>query len=357
MYYIIVLYIILSIIIYIAIQKYDQQSARNVKVILFNLLFVLLTLIMGLRGLSVGVDTINYLKIFNNIANTPLERLICNFFYDDLEIGFVIYTKIIACIWNNYQFFLLVSAFIFCWSFKRFIRHTTHDFFIASIIFTSIGIYLGAFNILRQMLAVAILSNAWIYLEKRKYLLTILFSLIALTFHFSSIIFTTVYVLYVIRNRLSLVRIFPIILVIFYFFFETILQDIAPFLGHYGNYMSNHKTVQEANSVIILWLIESLISVFFIYKSRLPSKFRFVGCAVLLYVLMNIIGLRFNYVERLGMYFSPFLIPLFCYLSDYIKNRTIKDLAFLLMNSCFLIYFLISSNTEQYKYTSIILSF
>lgn len=338
-------------------QNYRPAIVVQIKRYYLNILFFILVLIMGLRGISVGVDTLNYLEIFEDISKASFNSLISGFFYGSQEIGFVVYVKLISLIWSNYQFYLLISAFLYCFLFKRFIEHSTKDYFIASIIFLSVGIYLGAFNMFRQMFAIALLINAWLYFKEKRFYLTILISLLAFTFHVSSIFFVIVYVIYALKDRVRIIRFIPLILLLVYGIFDILLDKFAPYLMHYNNYLDNHKTIQEANSVIMLWIIEVIISLYFIYKPQINSSYRFIGCMCMVYVLMNIIGLKFNYIERLGLYFSPFLILLFCNLSDIINNRIVKDILFIGIVSCFLIYFILSTKSEQYMYTSPLLNF
>ena len=328
MYSLIVIFIISSIIVIILAQKYKPIVAQQIKQYYLNILFCILALIMGLRDTSVGVDTFGYLVIFEDISKTPFKTLISDFVYNSQEIGFVIYVKLLSLVWNNYQFYLFVSAFLFCFLFKRFIEHSTKDFCIASVIFLSIGIYLGAFNVFRQMFAVALLANAWLFFKEKRFIPTILISLLAMTFHVSSFCFIVSYVIYALKDRKKLIKIIPVLFLLIYVFFEMLLEKLAPYLTYYNNYLDNHKVIQDANLVIILWVIEIIVSLYFIYSNKTNSSYRFVGCMCIIYVLMNAIGLKFNYVERIGLYFSPFLILLFCNLSDVIKDRTTKDILF-----------------------------
>ena len=352
MYVLVVIFVVLSIAVYVISRAYSPSASKQIKQYYLNILFLLLALIMGLRGVTVGADTDNYRQIFNDIASTSLNIANVGFFYDGIEIGFVMYTKILSIIWREYQFFLLISAVIFCFLMKRFIQHSTADYYIASVVFFSIGIYLSAFNIYRQMLAVAILANAWINFTEKQYAKAILLTLLSTTLHVSAIIFIVVYIAYLFRNNKIVMRAVPLLMILVYITFSDLIVSIAPFMEHYGNYMSNHKVIQEVNTVVILWLIEGAVSLFFIYKSSMSPMRQFLGNMTLMYVLMNLIGLKFNYVERLGLYFAPFLILLFCNLSDIIKNRNVKDVLFLGLITCFLIYFLMSTSTEQYSYVS-----
>lgn len=80
MYIFIVIFIIIFIVAFCAILKCKRFAAIQVKRCGLNMLFLLLALVMGLRGISVGVDTENYGNIFNSIAKVPLDDIFSGFF-------------------------------------------------------------------------------------------------------------------------------------------------------------------------------------------------------------------------------------------------------------------------------------
>ena len=96
--------------------------------------------------------------------------------------------------------------------------------------------------------------------------------------------------------------------------------------------------------VKVLWSIESMIAIFILQKkNRFSQDDRYVAMMSLLYVCLNIVALSFNYIERIGLYLSPFLIMLFDTFYLYIKRIKV-----------IIIYFLMSTSTEQYEYSSIL---
>ena len=70
----------------------------------------------------------------------------------------------------------------------------------------------------------------------------------------------------------------------------------------------------------------------------------------LFYVASNIIGLSFNYFERLGCYFAPFVMITFERFGMQIKNTIIRRMYYCGLVVCFSIYFILSTKTEQYLY-------
>lgn len=126
---------------------------------------MLLTLVAGLRGENVGLDTRSYVSKFECIAGGHPELAY------GLETGFKFLIKCILKIWNNSPFVLTVIAFFTnyliirrLWDFRK----------IASVpcmvLCYYAGFYSFTFNIMRQFLAIAVVFYFSRLLERRKYL-------------------------------------------------------------------------------------------------------------------------------------------------------------------------------------------
>ena len=131
-------------------------------------LFLLLSLIMGFRAISVGVDTLNYYHTFMQISKMNFEDLLIGFTYDDAEIGYVIFIKLISMLFDDYFAFQIITSFLFCFFMIFFIRENAINYITSSVVFIAL-LYLLSFNISRQMLAVSMLAYGWCLYAKKKY--------------------------------------------------------------------------------------------------------------------------------------------------------------------------------------------
>lgn len=315
--------------------------------------FIGLFFVMGFRSIFVGVDTYNYSVLFNSVAKLPLSIIISNYYTYDVEFGFVLFLKMISIFGGNYYLFQVVISFFFCFLMYRFIRDNMKDNYITgTFLFMSIGIYLLAFNITRQMLAVALVANAWSELKKTNSVMCILFGFMALSIHLSSIIAIFILSIYIIRDNRKLLLIVFILILIFPFIFFDLLPFVAKYLTSYGNYFSNTREIQEANMIKILWGIEGFMALYVIFlNKKFNSEDQFVAIMSLINVVSNVISLNFNYFERVGFYFYPFLILLFGILGNSIKDRFLNGIYYISINICFLLFFLRSASVEQYIYS------
>lgn len=338
------------------INKTNPTKSKGFDLISMRILFVILFAIMGFRTVDVGVDTYNYSYIFQLISGASYAKLMsAGFFYESMEIGYALLAKTCSLIVDDYYFFQVVVSGIFCLLCYNFIKENTSNYIFSTLIFSAIGIYLFSFNGMRQAFAIAIVINAWMFLKKNKYCLCAVISVFATFIHLSSIFFIVAFLTYYYRKNNLLTRYYLLILLVFALSFDRVIQFVAEYLTAYQNYYGNTRNIQEANMVKVLWSIESMIAIFILQKkNRFSQDDRYVAMMSLLYVCLNIVALSFNYIERIGLYLSPFLIMLFDTFYLYIKRIKVINAVRTIMFICFIIYFLMSTSTEQYEYSSIL---
>lgn len=350
-YQLLVLYI-LTVAFFYKIIKETQVDSWNGRKYFLIPVFTVLFLIMGCRSISVGVDTSNYSYIYREIVAIPFVDLLDSFYVGSIEIGFALFAKISSLLLDDYYFFQLLNSFLFCFLMGKFIKDNSTNFITATILFVSLGIYLLAFNITRQMLAVAMVANSYTYFSIRKYRIAISLFLLSISFHVSAIVSTLIYLLYCLRGKKKIFSLIPVVLIVFVFAFEIVMSIIGDVFVRYANYYANNREIQEANMVKIIWCLEFLFSLYILYaKNKFNSKNKFVAVMCMIYVVSNYIGLSFNYFERVGLYFSPFLILLFEIYGNSLSNKIVRYGYYTVLNVCFLMFFLRASSSGQYLYT------
>ena len=349
-YQLLVFFILLVAFFYKQLVKNPDPSLKERDIFLIPTFFALFV-VMGFRDVSVGVDTYNYSMIYRDISSKPFWFLLTDYYYESIEIGFVMLAKLSSFILDDYYFFQIVVSFAICFFMYKFIRQNTRDFVTTSIIFMSIGIYLISFNISRQMLAVSIAVNAWNYLKNNDYKRAFIYTSISLLFHISSIVFFLIYIIYYFKYNKKVMASVPLFFILFVFFFQRLMTVISVYIIKYANYYGNNREIQEANMVKILWTVEFLLSLYIFYQKRFNSQEKVISVLCMVYVLTNIIALSFNYFERIGLFFSPFLLLLFGIYGNSIKNVILRKGYYVVINICFLLFFLRAISTPQYIYS------
>lgn len=330
--------------------------------------FTPIIFLMGLRDLSVGVDTLNYYYIYNEVSKASLIQLTNDFYYLDIELGYVILMKIISYI-GNYYFFQLVISSLICMLYIRFIHYNMEYYFIGIILFLGFDIFLLSMNITRQMLAILLIANSWTSLINNKKYTALLFYLLAGLTHTTSWVFFIIFVMYYFRENYFILRLIPVFGVAVIFSYETIIKIMSKLIWRYRNYYQNKKEIMTPGLSVIIWIIIAIISIlllvkcYYKYKKLLREDLEEKNILLkpifenyvysvfsLFYVSSYFIGLRFNYFERFGLYFAPFVILVFERYGNSIRNDFLRRLYFCSLTICFSVFFIIRSSTSQYIY-------
>ena len=342
-------YIFLCGLYYFLHNKYDN---KNVNKIFLILLFIPCSIIMGVRSSNVGVDTWNYERMFYYFSTLSWREICSSFYTDGIEMGFVLLNKLCSLIVDDYFFFQFVFSSVFCMLMALFIYNNSSNVLMSSIIFLGSGLYLTGFNIFRQMLAVAILANSINLLLKGEWKKVVLLVIIATFIHTSSIVFLLVILLYIFRRHVSFLKIILFISLFFAFDWHLVLsltEHVAP--ESYMKYTTNTQDAMNAGFVRILWFIVLVFSFVVVYKKSFLLWQKVIAVSCVVYVCSFWIGLNFNFFERLGLYFQPFIILLFDGIEEKVKPLTLRRLYSFFFIVCFTISFILSSRSDQYIYS------
>ena len=157
---------------------YFAERRNRLKVYILGA--ILLGLLSGCRGISVGTDTKVYSYYFNLMLNGKSESF---------EIGFRYVSQVLLNIFGNEHavfifFALLINILIF-------IRIWTYRDKASLTVMTAIYIFIlfpQSMNVLRQFVALSIVFCFSYFIEKKKYLIFIIAVLLATLFHTSALL-------------------------------------------------------------------------------------------------------------------------------------------------------------------------
>lgn len=310
--------------------RYNKKTINQLSFLLFVLYFV----IMGFRGLYVGEDTYSYYTIYNNVVDYSFSQIIKGE-SDRIEIAYLLLMKICSCIVKSYFFFQVVIAGLYCFVSYKIVSYSRMPI-LACVVFLGTGELLIAFNITRQMLAAAIFCYGFIEMTKKHYKKAILLYILCLTLHTTAILAVICSSIWFLRKNKLLMFISPMLALGLTAITSTLLMIFSNFFGEtYNNYLDNHKVIQTAGLVTILWTIEFLISCYIIWNKKFRITEKVMSIMPLLYIAFNVIGLEFNYAERMGIYFLPFVPLTFCFFTDNISSKPIKTCFAVVSSICY----------------------
>lgn len=325
-----------------------------------------LFLIMALKSVSVGSDTISYYTRYvgavdmlsaDNTITEPGYNLISYFFHDIVRVPFWVYNTI-------------VSLFI-CYVLALFLKHYSTNIYLSLFLYVTIGLFTISMSGLRQMLAISICTIpvilAKVYEEKGnkkheykfwRLLIGILIVILAYTIHNSSIFFIPI--LFLMDLRLTKPQtIIIMIIVISAIAFRSLIIDI---MGNFVLDRYEKYDLEEGYRMNILALLVPIaIGLFCVFVSK-PNKgaqtysksISLMFIFLSLQVLFNNLALNQNQIARLGYYFMNSYIILIPYVIKQIPEniRSVVTTAIILLS---LVYFYLGTNEgtlriDNYKF-------
>lgn len=195
-------------------------SRSNYKAKYFVLFsFFLMTIVLGLRGATVGEDTKMYLNIAERVTNISWKEVFSSFptsqwryisygglsgFSERTETVYLAYCKLIMLIFHNAQAVLLITAAITNALFAKFILDNItvkQDAILAVYIYMCDAMFMNSFNTMRQILAISIAVQSIELIKKEKYKKAIACVLLAACFHQSAIVFFVADLFYLLKKK------------------------------------------------------------------------------------------------------------------------------------------------------------
>lgn len=351
----------------------NKREIGSIQLILF---WILCSLIMGFRSIEVGIDTPNYYYLCNQVSITPWTEIFRQWYTWSMEIGYCVLIKLTYSIVNSYYFSQMVISFIYNYFIIRFIKKYSLNLSIACVVFLGMGFYLMAFNITRQMLAVSLIAYAFENMAEKRYLRYFMIIFVATSIHTSAIIGLFFVPVYIIKNHYKFYRVIMLLIIFTAINYQSIVLYIKSKIKKY--YFLSAGSEYTYGYIRIVWGIIGVLSVLLFYRSmQLMRKSDLIGfnfvfqnndqndikksiwinmvvaISSIIYVVCYIIGSRFQYIERIGLFFSSFVIVIFDRFAEIcLINKNIKKLFYLLVSLSFFVLFLLSIREGQYYYKS-----
>lgn len=267
-------------------------------------IFIILALISGFR-FEVGTDFNAYVGYFDLVANG---------YSSPAEIGFDILANIVSTLGFNAQIlFLVLSSLTMFFFFKGAQYYFSKGFIYKPIFYIIflIFVYFSSFNAVRQILAAAIIFYASKYIIEKNFIAFAFWVLLAMTFHFSSIVFLVVY--FIINKNYSRVTLLSTIILSVILATNNVVSDIMlqitvnyTFLD-IGGYISNYltSTYNERNVELgIVFFINTFLLLSLIFFKRKYIKFKWQNMMLNYYCL---------YISFLFLAIDAFVLARFQY--------------------------------------------
>ena len=271
----------------------------------------IMTLILGLRG-DMATDHERYTNFFNRISSVDLKEALTGDFV--MENGFAVFNKVISLVSDSTVVLMLVIAIITMGLITFAFKEKTKIPWLALLLFFTVGDYFDSFNLVRQIMAVAICFFATRYMAKGKknFFKYVALVLLASTFHQASLIMIPMFFLMRLRYTKRTVLIYLGVGAFAYAFLAQIINKFIEWFPQYDMYADYKGVVVNFNSVLpnlgVLLFVLVCIYFFGIEFDTTDSNNRIALHGATLAVLFLTLGMNMYIAARFAHFFKPFVI-------------------------------------------------
>lgn len=265
-------------------------------------------LLSGLRGYTVGADTVVYLDALRHYKTLPLWEIpLAPLVYPfDFEVGYFALTKLCAFLGMNESVFLLVIAIATYIPVYKTIKIRSTIPYLSILCYFAFGMFSYSLGVFRQMIAISILLCGWRYIRERKPVKYLIVVGIAMTFHLTAVIALFLYVLYHIKWKNVIVFVLPAELVLLVSGRPLVILATKIF-PQYTHYLGGKYDLQ-GGSYLMLLLLNVVLLVCIILEKKGKFSDDVTMCALILSVLFQAVGYSMALFGRIVPYFSIYLI-------------------------------------------------
>lgn len=267
---------------------------------------------------NVGIDNSNYLMHYHEITSL---KDIANYY----EPGFGLLNFLCYKIFDNYIAVTFLSSMITGVLFWKTFYRDSYYLPLCILAAISINLYFMSFTVIRQFIAIAIVSQSIPFVKNRKFFPFLIVVLLATSFHYTAFVFSIVYFIYSDNDKLLTIKNFAIIIAVCLFVkyadvvFGSLFTSMSSIREGYSSYMEN-DTIKDIGEVIFLLPIP-IFAIFF-RKSLIKQNGhnRIYIIMSLLLVITKFVGVINPPLSRLHYYFA-FCVPvLFSYVPKVVHG-------------------------------------
>lgn len=316
-------YLLLFIIVFLKICFGKMKSYKKKRAFLL-ISGILIILVMGCRYADVSLrgDLNNYYRMFQSTFDVAWQDIFTTFSY--MEPGYVLLNKVLTVFFPWQQSIIFIEALICVYFVSRFILKFDVDPFVGILVYLAQGIWIFQLTGFRQAIAISLCMFSLEFVQQQKFGKFAVITLIAMTFHYTAIVFAVFYFASKIKIKKTSIFIYILITAILFISSDRLLQLGSEMTGTdyntaatWGNLLG--PTINIMFYILILYLL-------YVYKEKEDKK-------ILLYWNMTLIGLivycmRFISLpfERISFYFLWGSIAALPYGITLIHNARVRSM-------------------------------
>lgn len=271
--------------------------------LIFCMMTILLIMLSALRGTNVGTDLMNYIPRYKILGETDWSQLYMQAILFKMEFGFCIFNKVLYIINPNPRLFLVVTSVVIGIGFYKMASYSKMPIFTYLIIYM-FGFWGSSLNIVRQFLALSILTFGYDYIINRSFLKFLVIVLLASFFHSSAVVSIPLFFFYKVKFDLKNF-ILTFISVVFISGMLMLIWEPLIDLTDYGRYLN--RGYQGSGFSTFLLVINLLIFSCLYYKClKIKDKNLDLWLAELFYsAIFLLLAMKNGIFARVIKYFLP----------------------------------------------------
>lgn len=304
---------------------YDFAKTPERKRLIYYAACGFLMIIFVAQDDSVSIDIAEYMRQWRIIPGLSLGEMLKHKF----EIGYVLLCWVLERIFGSERVLLLVLAVMILLPFARSFETETENPMIALMAFLALGMYMHAVIFWRQLVAMAILTFSYRFIQQRRLVPFLLVVLAAMCFHKVSVVFIGLYVIYNIPiNKWLLIGCAFLSLVLGIFGKPIIRFGIAVI---YPRYLPHTlESIGGETLLALLWVV--ILLAYWILGDRLDEpNVRLPFLMILIAATIQPICFAFFWWLRVVLFFRIALVPMTAqlYMALFEKRQGNRALALL----------------------------
>lgn len=347
--YIVGIFIVLAFIIKMLPIKKDKNK------IFINIGFIILLTILVLR--EPYSDMVKYVDVFKKMNFNTFPQLL-KLRWEKL---YLLLNLIISIFTNSERVFIIIISILGLIGPYFFIKRYSKNYIFSLIFFVILGLYHYNFYIIRQALAISILLLGIKYIEEKSLWKFLLIVVLASCFHISSIIFVITYPMCNIKINIRGIILY-IITAITLFFTSGSLLSLVYKLSFYDSYAQRSSATDGKGRLLLLVLIFISMTVlnyiknkeelkntkFFAKRNKCDTNSLFLNM-FMIGIVFQLFAIQQSVIVRLANVFVLSAIILIPNTISEIENRKLKNLFYIGILICTILYAIFIPTIENYK--------
>lgn len=316
---------------------YKFKKYPNSKKIIMLLILVQFVLLQGLRDFSVGNDTSSYIRLYKLYDNANIIGIFVNSPYPAIEKGYMLLMAICRFIGLSDRAYLFVISILINSLFFRFIYKESPNPIFSIWLYICLEFFTLSFTAFRQMLAIGLVLNAYLYIKNKNLIKYIILSVVAISVHKSAIFFVFLYLVYnhefvleypVLNKFISFIKknkylIYGFVILGFYMLAPQLISSLAKIF--YPNYSLDASSSRMTLFFVMIGLL--LFSIFIEYRYEINEKnYQYLQLLLFFAICVQSLTSHIQLVGRLSLYFYSFIIIYIPIMISKIKEKKINIL-------------------------------